>query len=133
VCLQGGWSYIFHFNHFVFKRPCRCTGSYSSTSHDEVWVQCGVCPHVICGRSSDTGEGFFSEYFGFPPSVSFHQCSVIVLILLLPEGQARKSWEPSNKAAFFRLLEEYWTDKSLLIVFRFLRAIQLWLMCHLMF
>ena len=67
MCLLGGLSYIFHCNHFVFKRPCHCSGSYSSTSHDEVWVQCRVCPHVICGRSSATGEGVFPSTSAPPP------------------------------------------------------------------
>jgi hypothetical protein len=35
----------------------------------------------------------------FSLSISFHQCSVLffIYILLLPEGQARESWELQNK------------------------------------
>ena len=34
-------------------------------------------------------DRFFSEYFGFTLSVSFHQCSILIFIytFLLPEGQ----------------------------------------------
>jgi len=39
-----------------------------------------------------TGTGFFfTIYFGFPISVSFHQCTMLILIytLLLPEGKGK--------------------------------------------
>jgi hypothetical protein len=43
---------------------------------------------------------FFSEYFNFSLSVSVHQRStrIFILILLLSEGQAGEVWEPSDKA-----------------------------------
>ena len=46
----------------------------------------------------------FAQYFDFPPPVPAHQRSVLIFILtlLVPEVQASKSWEPSNKDAFFR-------------------------------
>jgi len=45
------------------------------------------------------GQVFSSKYFGFPMSVSFHQCSLLVFIytLLLSEGQTGEAWEPSKK------------------------------------
>ena len=45
----------------------------------------------------------FSEYMGFPLSVSFQQCLVLIFIymLLLPEGQTAKAREPSIKQCFF--------------------------------
>jgi hypothetical protein len=47
---------------------------------------------------------FLSQYFSFPLSVSFHQCSTLILmcILALPEGQTGEAWELPNKAILFR-------------------------------
>ena len=47
---------------------------------------------------------FFAQYFDFPPPVPLHQRSVLIFILtlLVPDGQASKDWEPSNKGALFR-------------------------------
>jgi hypothetical protein len=40
--------------------------------------------------------------FGFPLSVSFHQCSaLVVFILLLSEGQAGEDWEAPNKVVLY--------------------------------
>jgi len=58
-------------------------------------------PISIPGQSCETcvrvakGQGF-CEYFGFPLSLAFHQCSIRVFIytLLLPEKQADKDGEP---------------------------------------
>jgi hypothetical protein len=46
-----------------------------------------------------------SQYFSFPLSVSSHQCSVLIFILmpLLSEGQAGKAWELSDEAGLFRM------------------------------
>jgi hypothetical protein len=36
----------------------------------------------ICGRQSGTGTGF-AEHLAFSPSVSFHQCSILIYLLML--------------------------------------------------
>jgi hypothetical protein len=50
-------------------------------------------PFGTCGGQTGTATGFFSAYFGFLLSESFHQCSILnlILILLLSEGQAGKA------------------------------------------
>jgi hypothetical protein len=65
-----------------------------------VLSQASACK--IYGWQSDTGTGFFSEYFGFLLE-SYHQCAItiFILILLLPEGKTREAWKPSNKAVVF--------------------------------
>ena len=42
---------------------------------------------------------FVPEYFGFPLSVSFHQCSIFffVYVLVLPEVNTSEAWKPSKK------------------------------------
>ena len=60
-------------------------------------ITCG-----ICGRRSGTGTGFSStQCIGFPLSVSFHQRSLLIFMLLLPEGQTAVTWEPSNMRCSF--------------------------------
>jgi hypothetical protein len=48
-------------------------------------------------------DTFISWYFGFPLSVSFHQCSTLIFtyMLPLPEGQTAEAWEPSKKQCWF--------------------------------
>jgi hypothetical protein len=43
-------------------------------------------------------DRFLSQYFIFPLSLSFHQCFVLTLTLLLPEGQAGEYWQLQNDA-----------------------------------
>jgi hypothetical protein len=74
--LTGRSSYIFQYNRFVFKRSCHCSGSYSSTSDNEVWVRCRVCPHVICGWKSDTCVGFSPSTSVSPRQ--YHSTSVLL-------------------------------------------------------
>jgi hypothetical protein len=47
----------------------------------------------------------FQSPFGFALSVSFYQCSVIivVLILLLSEGQAGEAWGTCNNGTHFQI------------------------------
>jgi hypothetical protein len=43
---------------------------------------------------------FFSQYFSFPPSVSFHHCSILIfLYIFLPARQSTQ--EPSKKQGYF--------------------------------
>jgi hypothetical protein len=44
---------------------------------------------------------FFSQYLDFSPSVSVHNCFVIVFIILFLEGQAGEALEPSNEEMLF--------------------------------
>jgi hypothetical protein len=54
-------------------------------------------PREICGGKSGTGKGISHSTAVSPLSVSFHQCCILfVYVLLLPEGQTRKTWEPSK-------------------------------------
>jgi hypothetical protein len=65
----------------------------------EARVHAQVSPREICGGQIGIGAGFPPSIFRFPLSVSFHQCSIpiFILILLLKEGQAGEAWEPSKK------------------------------------
>lgn len=53
-----------------------------------------------------------SEYFCFSLAVPFRHCCLLVFIypLLLPEGQADDSWEPSSTAVLYRQSVR-WTEK----------------------
>jgi hypothetical protein len=42
----------------------------------EARVRFRVSPCGICGGQSGTVTAFYLEYFGFPPSISFHRCSI---------------------------------------------------------
>jgi hypothetical protein len=57
-------------------------------------------------RHTGTGTGFSPQYSGFPLSVSFHQCIMLVFInvFFLEEGQTVQAWETSEKAMLFRKL-----------------------------
>ena len=48
-------------------------------------------------------DRFFSEYFGFPLSISFQHCSILVFIymFLLPERKTGEAWEPSKTQGCF--------------------------------
>ena len=56
---------------------------------------------------------FSSEYFGFSLAVSIHQCSILILIivLILSEWQTGEAWEPSNKAMHFPISGNIWREK----------------------
>ena len=70
-----------------------------------------VCPCKICGGQKGTGTSC-PEYFAYTVSVQFHQLSIIIFIfvLLLPEGHACETWEPSNTAMLFRIATKHWTE-----------------------
>ena len=67
---------------------------------------------------------FPPEYFSFPLSVSFHQCSTFIFIftLLIPDGQTLEVWEPSKKQCSFRNLEVL--DTTALSLFFILQGIK---------
>ena len=54
---------------------------------------------------------FFSEYFGFPLSVSLNQCSIFVFtcMLLIP-GQTGEAWEPSKSNALPKI-RKHWIEE----------------------
>lgn len=58
----------------------------------------------------------WSDYFGFPLSVSFHQCFILIFIVVLlwSEGELCKAWEPSNKGMcvswFLDLCTMLWSE-----------------------
>jgi len=74
----------------------------------EAEIQSQATSCEICGGESGNGTSFVFESFDVSPSVSFHQCHIIVciLILLLSEGQAGKVWEPSEKAILCPCLKQ---------------------------
>jgi hypothetical protein len=47
-------------------------------------------------------DKFVSEYFDFPLPVSFHQRSIFIFVLFLPERQTDKSLATFQKAVLFR-------------------------------
>ena len=58
-----------------------------------------------------TIEQSFLHDFCFPLSVSFHQCSILILViymLLLAEGQAGEAWEASSKSMLFPVSGSTW-------------------------
>jgi len=64
-----------------------------------------IDPRPVCVKFVVTKwqwGGFCTECFGFPLSVSFHQCSTLIFThtLLLPEGQTGEAWEASNKTVW---------------------------------
>jgi len=63
-------------------------------------------------------DRFLSEYFDFSPSISLHQCSILIFIYIqfLPEGH----WaNPGNLSKRNALLDigEHWKQKSIFTVF----------------
>jgi len=64
-------------------------------------TQVKVCG--ICGGQSGNERGISQRTSGFPLSLPFHRCSILIFIytLLLPEGQADEIWAPSKKAMPF--------------------------------
>ena len=70
-----------------------------------VRVRCQVIPCHLWW-SKRPWDIFFSQYFCFPLSVSFHQCCIIIIYtFLLPEGQTDETWETSKKAMRLRKSE----------------------------
>jgi len=77
-------------------RPCSDWGGLSQDSYRGEPGSI-VSPCEICGRQSGTGKSLPLGTPGFPLSVLFHQCSILIsFVILLSEGQAGEAWEPSN-------------------------------------
>jgi hypothetical protein len=68
--------------------------------------------HVRFVVDKVTWDRFLCQYFDFPPSLSFHQCSTLTFIcmLLLPKGQTAEAWEPSQSNALSDV-EELWLQE----------------------
>ena len=84
---------------------CRCLGSILGQS---MWHLCWTQCHW---------DRFFSKYFGFPLSVSFHQYSILIFIymLLLSEGQMVKPGNLQSNA--LSEIGEHWIRKHFPNVF----------------
>jgi hypothetical protein len=62
----------------------------------------GSNPGQICGENRDIATGFYLRVPHFSLSVSLHQWSALIFImLLLPEGQTGEAWEPSKTQCSF--------------------------------
>jgi hypothetical protein len=66
------------------------------------WVWSQVSTYEICVGQSGTRSVFFPQYFGFPLSLSFHQCSIMIYILFLRKGQTATSGNISKSMLFRR-------------------------------
>jgi hypothetical protein len=77
-----------------------------SVRHLTAVAQLRVCG--TCGGQSGKERGFSQRTSGFPLSLSFHLCSVLIFsyTLLLPEGQAGEIWAPSKKTKRFSEIGE---------------------------
>jgi hypothetical protein len=65
----------------------------------------------ICGGEIDIETCMFSDYCGFPLSVSFHQFSIAVSIcmLFLPEEKMDEAWRRSHST--LSEIENVWEEK----------------------
>jgi hypothetical protein len=69
----------------------------------EARIPLQVNPCGVCFGQNGTGTGFPpSRYYDVPMSVSFRQCSILVLtyLLLLPEEQMVETSEPCKRKVF---------------------------------
>jgi hypothetical protein len=92
--------------------PCHGSGGYREASHCGCHFDSGsvlvrfVVDKVALGQVS-------LPVLQFPLSVSFHQCSILIVIymLLLPEGQRVEDWNPPKKQCSFKIVE-HWLETS---------------------
>ena len=83
--------------------PCRDWDGYSPASHRRGPSSIAGKPMWILYWKELRWDRFFSEYFAFILTVSFHLCYLIIFIymLLLPERQMGEAWESSNRQCSF--------------------------------
>jgi len=53
---------------------------------------------------------FLSDYFGFPLPLSFHQCSVLIYTLVLPEAQRGETRNFPTSSALSEI-GEHWIEE----------------------
>ena len=104
MCLLRGTKDIFVYDPdtllFTGRAVARSVSRRSVTA--KVRVQSQVIPSEICDGQSHC-DMFSFQYFEFPPSVSFHQCSgfIFIYVLHVRGDQIGKAWEPSKKQCPF--------------------------------
>ena len=89
----------FHF-FFVFNSCHGWVSQSAGLSPPEARIPPQISPCVVCVGQNGTGTGFpSSKYRDVPLSVSFRQCSILILtyLLLLPEEQTAETSEPSKR------------------------------------
>ena len=100
----------------VWLKDCamsQAVGRCPVTLKAGVWFQ--VSPSEICGGQSGNVAGFSLSTSVSPLSLSFHQCSIlIILYMFLPEGQMGEAWEPPKKQCWFGSQEP--SDRKVLLL-----------------
>jgi hypothetical protein len=81
---------------FAFNLDLIMLLAVSSASH--CWVPRSMPVHVISQWPKRHWGGVFSDYFGFPLSVSFYQCSILIFIYMpfLPGHRAKPGTFQNN-------------------------------------
>jgi hypothetical protein len=114
VCLL--WGGVYHLN--IMGTSSMLQGPFVAP-----WVGCWPINLVSPGSTPDQyvtdlwwtkwqWDGLFSEYLGFPMSVSFQQASVLILMLtLVLTGEMGQASEPSLRAVFWTAL--FWVITQL--------------------
>ena len=111
VCLLRGmdWKFLCIIQvKFYLQRPWHGSGSSSPSPH--LGGPCSIPGQSMCDvRWTEWHwDRFLSQYFGFPPSLSFHQYStlIFVYVLFLAKGQSGEAWE-LQKAMPFRMSRSF--------------------------
>ena len=110
--------------HAVSRRPLTATA--------EARVRSRRSPCGICGRHSETGTGFFPEYFGFHVSISFHRCYITEKrkkLIIFVTGLYNK---PSSCGAYVASAAGPFTTKKPFLRLAYLTNIGLLFVSHLL-